>query len=394
MAASTSRKRQRRWATAAAKAAAVTCILPTVYAQAGLPDVADCPAPPKSGGTCTKIETYEELRRLISGGNGPKRVNLCPFSVETTGEGPIRIRRRVTVACHKQNDDDECIIQGPGGQIEINGRRARVILQGITFVGDGNTSAASPAVNVKKASTRRPNLICQCEFSNHGNSAIVASSRSVLYVVSSSFLNGGSTAVFLGRKSFVSVFESTFVDNAASKPGTAIRAAASAELYIGGSTFSTTRRDRSPSVALGGRPRRFRDGGRNELKVNSVGDSICTGAYLYQTNTCIPFIGDEPKLLLSTGVDRTGAVFSPGEDISINVGFSNTKARSEDLIIVTPTGSVEDQKYIYPQEDEILVKREREYMCAGKCAMLFDNDEGPINPLLFSAAGDLTLYMF
>lgn len=376
MAASTSRKRQRRWATAAAKAAAVACILPTVYAQAGLPDVADCPAPPKSGGACTKIETYEELRRLISGSNGPKRVNLCPFAVETSGEGPIRIRRRVTVACQKQNDDDECIIQGPGGQIEINGRRARVILQGIKFVGDGNTSADSPAINVKKASTRRPNLIYQCEFSNHGNSAIVASSRSVLYVVSSSFLNGGSTAVFLGRRSFVSVFESTFVDNTASKSGTAIRAAASAELYIEGSTFSTTSLERSPSIALGGRQRRFRDGGRNELGVNSVGGSICTGAYLYLANTCIPFIGDEPKLLLSTGVDRPSTVFPHGEDVSISVGFSNSKARSEDLIIVALKGSVEDQTYIYPQEDEILVKQEREYIYN---AMLFDNNEGLIS---------------
>ena len=339
----------------------MTCsILPTVYAQAGLPDVADCPAPPKSDGACTQIETYEELRRLISGTNGPKRVNLCPFSVETTGEVPIRIRRRVTVACQKQNDDDECIVQGPGGQIEINGRRARVILQGITFVGDGNTAAA--AVNVKKSSTRRPNLICQCEFNDHGDSAIVASSRSVLYVVSSSFLKGGSTAVFLGRKSFVSVFESTFVDNTASKPGTAIRAAASAELYIEGSTFSTMR-ERSPAIALGGRPRRFRDGGRNRFEVNSVGSSTCAGAYLYLTNTCIPFIGDEPKLLLSTVIDRPSTVFSPGEDVSISVGFSNARARSEDLIVVALTGSLEDQKYVYLQKDEILVKQECEYTC-------------------------------
>ena len=357
------RKRQRWWASRATKAVLV-CVLPTaVRAQAGLPDVADCPSAPRPDGTCTKVETYEELRRLIGGSNGPKRVNLCPFSVETTGEGPIRIRRRVIVACQKQNDNDECKIRGPGRQIEINGRRARVILQGITFVGGRDTATVGPAVSVKKSSTKRPNLICGCEFNNHGSSAIIASSRSVLYVVSSSFSKGGSTAIFLGRKSFVSVVGSIFDDNTASKSGTAIRAAASAELYIEGSTFINTR-ERYPAIALGGRPRRFRDGGRNQVEVNAGRDSICIGAYLYLMNACIPFIGEEPKLLLSTSVDRPNTIFSPGEDVNINVGFSNARAKSEDLIIVAPSGSLEDQNYIYPQEDEILVKQECE------CAML------------------------
>jgi hypothetical protein len=122
------------------------------------PDSTYCPTPPTDLDPCTRITGWKHFRRVLQNPSSDMLV-LCPFTVtKPTREGPVKIKSSVHIVCQKRH---ECIVQGKGSHIAIDGASTRVIMQHLVF-----EDATRTSVKVFSGAKNRQTF-CDCQFKKY-----------------------------------------------------------------------------------------------------------------------------------------------------------------------------------------------------------------------------------
>ena len=161
----------------------------------------ECPIPPMFWDDCVDARSYADLRNQIHALPPGNRVVFCPFNfAKIAGDKPIFIDQMdVEVICRRNSSTgEECVIDGKGSHIKIDGTSAKVTLQGFTFRG-----GTKGAVSVANGSVMNEHKICNSDFIGNSNTQ-------------------GGGALKIDNQSRVMVRNCYFSDNLTKKDGGAI----------------------------------------------------------------------------------------------------------------------------------------------------------------------------
>uniref|UniRef100_A0A7S2SHF6 Right handed beta helix domain-containing protein n=1 Tax=Eucampia antarctica TaxID=49252 RepID=A0A7S2SHF6_9STRA len=118
-----------------------------------------CPRMPSPGITfCTRVKDWQDLKRVVNIANRQNDaiLILCPFHIIDKGiDDSATITTSMYLGC---SEPHECIIDGGGTHIVIEGKNTSSIIQGIVFRG-----ASKPALRVLPT-TEGHQMICHCNF--------------------------------------------------------------------------------------------------------------------------------------------------------------------------------------------------------------------------------------
>ena len=198
-----------------------------------------CPPIPAANADCTDVNTYSDLRSVLSGSKGEADFILCPFHVtRREDDDPIVIKRSVSVSCVSKGD---CEISGPGTQMKVYGPSARLSVWGLTFQGATGDGALLFWPNVKGEHS-----ICNSSFLNNAST-----------------LSKGGAVMIHRSKASVYFDECSFVENYGKSDGGAIYNRA--KLYVEDCVFNdNSSKDRVRSALL-------REGKRETYRERAVG---------------------------------------------------------------------------------------------------------------------------
>lgn len=176
-----------------------------------------CPKTPSSEITfCTRVEGWKELKEVVNVANQQIEpiLILCPFHITDKDiEDRISISTSMYIGC---SEPQQCIIDGGGTHMVIEGENTSSIIQGIVFRG-----ASKPALRVQSI-TGGNQMICHCNFiinkvTDERGGSIKAEEGSNVSVGFSLFeRNRGIEGSAIYNRGNMEVHHSTFVGNQSS----------------------------------------------------------------------------------------------------------------------------------------------------------------------------------
>jgi len=174
------------------------------------------------GCRCIRIRDFDDLRGAIRRIDDGECKCFNPFSItKSPQERPIEMddMRRVTIKCREFG---QCIIQGQGTHITIEGEESEVAIAGFKFVGATSGAVAIAEDTGTDRKDTREQILCNNDFVGNNNY------RS----------SGG--AIFVGPNSRAYVSNSYFAENTASRMGGAISSADSTVIVLESTFLSNT----------------------------------------------------------------------------------------------------------------------------------------------------------
>lgn len=204
-----------------------------------------CPNFPEPGTSCTRVDDYFEFRSMIEESRAGDELILCPFSIlKDANEDYAVIEHNLKIQCFKENEDDQCLIQGLGEHLRIDSS-SDTLIQGLEF--RGSDDHAIHIVSKKEGAESASHTICNCDFvgneryeTDRGGIFMAEANGGTINVIESTFRDNYSTtygAAIYSRTNQLNVIDSRFIDNRALGLGGAIFTAKDSNLLLVNSNF-------------------------------------------------------------------------------------------------------------------------------------------------------------
>ena len=208
-----------------------------------------CPHFPEPGSSCTRVPDYAAFRSMIEESRDGDEFILCPFSItKDADEDYAMIEHGLKIQCLKENEDEQCSIQGAGEHIRIDSS-SNTLIQGLEF--RGSDDHAIHIVSKKEGAEMASHTICNCNFmaneryeTDRGGIFMAEANAGTINVVKSTFQENYSTtygAAIYSRTNQMNVIESRFIENQALGLGGAIFSAKDSNLLVVNSSFLRNR---------------------------------------------------------------------------------------------------------------------------------------------------------